>query len=74
MVGLLTHPSKRVSARAVGALHNMSTDEESIRIIRRNEGIPALLDMLGCPEGAICGSAVGTIQNISREVQSCEIL
>ena len=41
---------------------------------RRNEGIPALLDMLGCPEGAICGSAVGTIQNISREVQSCEIL
>jgi hypothetical protein len=29
-----------------------------------------LVDMLGAPQPSICSSAVGTLQNVSREVQS----
>ena len=39
---LLDNTNSKVRTRAVGAIHNMSSDPDSIRIIRRKEGIPRL--------------------------------
>jgi hypothetical protein len=60
----------QVKTRAVGALHNMSSDAETIRIIRRHEGIPPLIALLSDRCDAVCGSAAGALQNVSREVAS----
>jgi hypothetical protein len=59
--------SIKVKTRAVGALHNLSTDVGSIRLIRGCQGIPILIDLLKAPEPVIAGSAAGAIQNMSRE-------
>mmetsp|Transcript_7612 Transcript_7612/g.25214 ORF Transcript_7612/g.25214 Transcript_7612/m.25214 type:complete len:334 (+) Transcript_7612:62-1063(+) len=64
----------KVQTRAVGAIHNMSSDPDSIRIIRRQQGIPKLVELLRSDAPAICGSSAGALQNISREVASRNII
>jgi hypothetical protein len=59
----------QVKTRAVGALHNMSSDAETIRIIRREQGIAPLIALLSDRCDAVCGSAAGALQNVSREVR-----
>ena len=46
LVQLLDSPQCKVQARAVGALHNLSSDSNSIRLIRRGGGIPKLVHLL----------------------------
>lgn len=46
LVQLLDSPQSKVQARAVGALHNLSSDSNSIRLIRRGGGIPKLVHLL----------------------------
>jgi len=60
----------QVKARAVGALHNVSSDVDSIRIIRRRGGIKWLIRLLHHSQPCVCGSAAGALQNVSREVAS----
>jgi len=64
----------KVQTRAVGAIHNMSSDSDSIRTIRRKDGIPRLVQLLSSDQPPICGSAAGALQNISREVASRKII
>ena len=59
-----------MKARAVGALHNVSSDVDSIRIIRRRGGIKWLIRLLHHSQPCVCGSAAGALQNVSREVAS----
>jgi hypothetical protein len=70
LVALLASPDARVQNRAVGALHNLSSEPKAIRGIRRRGGIPLLVALLGSPTLHAAGSAAGTLQNISREVAS----
>lgn len=60
----------QVKARAVGALHNMSSDVDAIRVIRRKGGIKWLIRLLRSNQPCVCGSAAGALQNVSREVAS----
>ena len=46
LIALLRSPHPKVKARVVGALHNLSSDSGTIRIIRRNDGILQLVDLL----------------------------
>ena len=64
----------KVQTRAIGAIHNMSSDADSIRLIRAKEGIPLVVDLLKSDQPAVCGSAAGALQNISREVASRRII
>ena len=67
---LLSSPSLKVQTRAVGAVHNISSEPEAIRLIRRLEGIPPLVLLLRTPSAAVCGSAAGALQNLSRETSA----
>ena len=53
--------------RAVGAVHNISSEAEAIRIIRRLHAIGPLVELLRTPNATVCGSAAGALQNLSRE-------
>ena len=57
----------QVQTRAVGAVHNMSSEPEAIKIVRRLGGIGPLVALLRAPSAAVCGSAAGALQNLSRE-------
>ena len=54
-------------ARVVGALHNVSADDDAIRLIRACDGVPHLVRALGSDDDGVCGSAAGATQNVSRE-------
>lgn len=54
----------------MGALHNISSDVDSIRVIRRKGGIRWLVRLLHHTQPCVCGSAAGALQNVSREVAS----
>ena len=56
-----------MQTRAVGAVHNMSSEPEAIKIVRRLGGIGPLVALLRAPSPAVCGSAAGALQNLSRE-------
>ena len=56
-----------MQTRAVGAVHNMSSEPEAIKIVRRLGGIGPLVALLRAPSAAVCGSAAGALQNLSRE-------
>ena len=43
---LLHAPEVRVHARAAGALHNLSSHPEAVRLIRLADGIPCLVQLL----------------------------
>ena len=64
----------KVQMRAVGAIHNLSSDADSIRAIRVKDGIPLLVSLLNHEQPAICGSAAGALQNVSREVASRRLI
>jgi hypothetical protein len=63
-----------VKARAVGCLHNISSDVDAIRTIRRKGGIKWLIKLLRSSQPSVCGSAAGALQNVSREVASRMII
>ena len=70
LIPLMGRSEAKVVQRAVGAVHNLSADAESIPIIRRYGGIPRLIDLLKNEATLISGSAAGAIQNVSRELAS----
>ena len=54
------HTIRSVRARAqflAGAVHNMSSEPEAIKIVRRLGGIGPLVALLRAPSAAVCGSA-----------------
>ena len=67
---LLSSPSLKVQTRAVGAVHNISSEPEAIKVIRRLDGIAPLIVLLRTPSAAVCGSAAGALQNLSRETSA----
>lgn len=46
LIKLLDSAHTKVRSRAVGALHNLSSDSSSIRTIRHCDGIPKLVALL----------------------------
>eukprot|EP00898_Chlorokybus_atmophyticus_P006496 jgi/Chlat1/6848/Chrsp51S06566 len=67
----------QVRTRAVGAIHNLSSDAGSIRVIRRagESGIPVLVSLLSdTAHPAVQAAAAGALQNVSREVASRMII
>ncbi|CAM9513981.1 unnamed protein product [Scytosiphon promiscuus] len=74
IVSLLEDGSPKVRARALGTVHNLSTDARSIGIIRKEGGLPRLVRLLRSHEAQVCGGAAGTIQNLSREEKSRALL
>ncbi|QDZ24965.1 ARM repeat domain-containing protein [Chloropicon primus] len=74
IVNLLASQEPKVRARAVGALHNLSSEPGTIRIIRNESGIEQLVELLRDENGAVAGSAAGALQNVSREVASRNII
>ena len=63
-----------VRTRAVGCLHNLSTDNVSLLIIREAGCLPALVSCLRDGSSDICHAAAGALQNMSRENASRELL
>ena len=65
----VTDDDERVMCRArvVGALHNVSADDDAIRLIRASDGVPHLVRSLSDDDDGVCGSAAGATQNVSRE-------
>lgn len=64
----------KLRSRAAGALHNMSSDVESIRMIRKGGALPKIVSLLKDENGATSGSAAATLQNVSREIASRRII
>ena len=60
--------------RAVGVIHNMSSDVPSISVIRTGGAIKELVSLLSDPNVVICSSAAGAIQNLSREQASKDMI
>ena len=50
IIPLLAHSSVKVRTRAVGVVHNMSSDVPSIAVIRSGGGIQHLVNMLNDPQ------------------------
>jgi hypothetical protein len=46
MIGLLSNSETTVRSRAVGALHNLSSDIMIVAQLRENGAIPVLLELL----------------------------
>ena len=74
LVPLLTSTHSVVRDRAIGCVHNLSSDSTSIREIREMGAIPGLVSLLSSCSPTACTAAAGTIQNISREPLSREVL
>ena len=66
MLPLLASANLKVQTRAVGAVHNMSSEPEAIRVIRRLGGVPLLIQLLRVPSAPVCGSAAGALQVCPR--------
>jgi len=63
-----------VRARASGAIHNISADSQSIRILRETYCIPTIISLLHDPVIETCQSCAGLLQNMSREIRSKEMI
>ncbi|KAK9907605.1 hypothetical protein WJX75_006894 [Coccomyxa subellipsoidea] len=74
LLALLGTGDGRVRARAVGALHNLSCDPQSVRMTRRSNGIGPLVALLKSDEMSTCSAAAGTLQNLSREAASRQLI
>lgn len=74
LVKCVSSPHPKVCARAVGALHNLSTNLELVVIMREVDGIPPLVRVLSNQTPDTARSAAGTVMNISREAESRKIV
>ena len=74
LVPLLASENHKVRDRTIGCLHNLSSDSTSIREIRELGALPGLVSMLSTCTPSACTAAAGTIQNISREPLSRDLL
>ena len=74
LVPLMCSEHNNVRDRAIGCVHNLSSDSLSIRELREMGAIPNLVDLLACSSPQSCTAAAGTIQNISREPLSRTVL
>ncbi len=74
VIAFLRSSDPKVKARAVGALHNLSSDPETIHVIRKERGIEVLVGLLKDKKTAIAASAAGALQNVSREVASRNLI
>ena len=70
----LNSDSVLVRARASGAIHNISADSSSIRPLREAGCIVSVIRLLRDCSIEICLAATGTLQNMSREARSREII
>lgn len=70
MIELLTCSDITVRSRAVGVVHNLSSDLGIVADLRSSGAIPDLIALLNDPNISIAVSAAGCIQNFSREDQS----
>jgi hypothetical protein len=52
--GMLGSQQEKVQLRALGALHNLSSDADAIRMIRKAKGIPTLVGLLRCCHSTGC--------------------
>lgn len=64
----------KVRQRVVGALHNLSSEADAVRLVREQGGIPPLAAVLRCADAGTAAAAVGALQNLSREAASCGVL
>jgi len=67
LIRLVSSGNNRVRTRAVGALHNMSTDLGLVALLRNTDGVLPLVKLLEVSGGEAMRSAAGTIMNISRD-------
>lgn len=66
-----------VRARAVGTIHNLSSDPLAIALIRDSgnyAAIPLLVTLLHDPSAEVCHAAAGTLQNLARDISSREMM
>lgn len=61
LLPLLESPNPRVLARATGALHNVSSSSEAIRVVRKWGGIPKLARLLRHGDGEVNAAAAGAV-------------
>lgn len=66
--------SVKVRQRTAGAIHNLSSEAEAVRLLREQGGIAALAGLLGSPDSATAAAAVGALQNCAREMASAQAL
>lgn len=64
----------KVRSRSTGIIHNLSVDMVSIVIIREMDCIPLLVNLLRDCILETCQAAAGTLQNMSREFSSKELI
>eukprot|EP01023_Acetabularia_acetabulum_P018389 TRINITY_DN19287_c1_g1_i1.p1 TRINITY_DN19287_c1_g1~~TRINITY_DN19287_c1_g1_i1.p1 ORF type:complete len:341 (-),score=14.82 TRINITY_DN19287_c1_g1_i1:176-1198(-) len=75
LVQLIQSSDEVLQMRALGAIHNLSADPASLKILRNLEIIPTSIYMLKNKEDhEALISVVGILQNISREVASRSII
>lgn len=67
-------PHDNVRSRAVGVVHNLSIDLASILPLREAGTIPVLVQVLRDNSSHNCQAASGTLQNMSRETASKQII
>lgn len=72
--GYLRSENGQLRARAIGVLHNFSIDPLSISVIRDVDCISSIVLLIRDPSLEVCQAAVGTIQNISRESCTRQLL
>lgn len=70
VIQLLTCKDTTVRSRAVGVIHNLSSDLSIVPDLRIGGAIPDLIALLHDPNVNISVSAAGCIQNFSREDKS----
>jgi len=63
-----------VRARCTGTVHNLSVDIGAIKFLREADCIKFLVGLLKDPSIEICQAAVSSLQNISRETPSRQLL
>ena len=63
-----------VRARCTGTVHNLSVDIGAIKFLREADCIKFLVGLLKDPSIEICQAAVSSLQNISRETLSRQLL
>jgi hypothetical protein len=64
----------RLLTRCAGAVHNLSCDPLAVVSLRESGALALFKTMLQLPVSAICASAAGAVQNMSREPKSRQLL
>ena len=62
LLSVLRGGSLAAQAGAAGALANLSCEPQSVRLIRRSDGIPPLIQLLGC--GPLLQAFVDTLPKL----------